>query len=83
MDTKGRKNICAIAKAQSLSLVGSCIQQLQENYGGLKANVQLNIDTKRDSKTRIFHSWEKVKGLVNGKPDQIYKSFDLQSNDGY
>ena len=90
MDTKGKKKICAIAKdknknyilAQSLSLVGSCIQQLQENYGRPKANVQLNIGTKRDSKSRIFHSWEEVKGLVNGKPDQIYKSFDLQSNDG-
>ena len=27
------------------------------------------------TKTGIFHSWEEVKGLVNGKPDQIYKIF--------
>ena len=34
----------------------------------------------KDTKTGIFHSWEKAKGLVNGKPDQIYKL--LQSNEG-
>ena len=27
------------------------------------------------TKTGILHSWEEVKGLVNGKPDQIYKIF--------
>lgn len=27
------------------------------------------------TKTRILHSLEEVKGLVNGKPDQIYKIF--------
>lgn len=34
----------------------------------------------KGTKTGIFHSWEKVKGLVNGKPDQTYKL--LQSNEG-
>ena len=34
----------------------------------------------KGTKTGIFHSWEKVKGLVNGKPDKIYKL--LQSNEG-
>lgn len=43
-----------------------------------------SMDTKKEkniyafakvTKTRILHSLEEVKGLVNGKPDQIYKIF--------
>lgn len=49
-----------------------------------------SMDTKKEkniyafakvTKTRILHSLEEVKGLVNGKPDQIYKIFSLQSNE--